>query len=255
MRYTKQLDKRIMMAAFALTIFNGLQAQRFLKDLVKKVSPSSTKDSTSKSSSSTSLLSNTDIVSGLKTALTTGATKSASRLSTTNGFLKDAAVKILLPPQIQKVERTMRMLGMGKLVDSAVTSMNRAAEDAAQKAAPIFVTAIKNMSVTDALGILKGGDTSATSYLRKSSTGNLHDAFRPVVDASVSKMGANKYWTKVFTAYNKVSSTPVDTDLGNYVTQKTMDGIFYYVAQEEKNIRKDPAAYASSIIQKVFGSL
>lgn len=252
---TKQMGKKMLMAAFALTILNGLQAQGFFKNLVKKVSPSSSKDSAAKSSSSTSSLSNTDIVSGLKEALTTGATKSASRLSATDGFLKDAAVKILLPPQIQKVEKTMRSIGMGKIFDDAITSMNRAAEDASKKAAPIFVSAVKNMSITDALGILKGGDTSATHYLRGSSTGNLRDAFRPVVDASVTKMDATKYWTKVFTAYNKVSSTPVDTDLGSYVTQKAIDGMFYYVAQEEKNIRKDPAAYASSIIQKVFGSL
>lgn len=246
---SKQISKKILMAAFTLTIFNGAYAQGFLKNLAKKVVPASSTDNSTAGSG----LSNADIVSGLKTALTTGATKSAARLSATDGFLKDAAVKILLPPQIQKVESTLRMIGMGKVYDDAITSMNRAAEDAAKKAAPIFVNAIKNMSVTDALGILRGGDTSATSYLRKSSTGNLHDAFRPVVDSSIAKGDATKYWTKVFTAYNKVSSTPIDTDLGNYVTQKAMDGIFYYVAQEEKNIRKDPAAYASSIIQKVFG--
>jgi hypothetical protein len=244
---TKQIVRKISMAAFALAILNVSNAQ-FLKNLQKKLIPGKT-DTASTSSS----LSNTDIVSGLKEALNTGTTKSANRLSAADGFLKDAAVKILLPPQVQKIEKTARMMGLGKVFDDAVTSMNRAAENAAKSAAPIFLTAIKNMSISDALGILKGGDTSATSYLRKSSTAQLTTAFRPSVDSSITKVGATKYWNSMATTYNKFSQTPMETDLTAYVTQKAIDGIFYYVAQEEKNIRKDPAAYASSIIQKVFG--
>lgn len=245
---TKQMVRKISIAAFALTILNASQAQGFLKNLQKKIIPGKT-DTGSTSSS----LSNTDIVSGLKEALNTGTTKSANRLSATDGFLKDAAVKILLPPQVQKIEKTARMMGLGKVFDDAVTSMNHAAENAAKSAAPIFLTAIKNMSISDALGILRGGDTSATSYLRRSSTAELTFAFRPSVDSSITKVGATKYWNSMATTYNKFSQTPMETDLTAYVTQKAIDGVFYYVAQEEKNIRKNPAAYASSIIQKVFG--
>lgn len=244
----KQLVKKMLMAFVAITILNASQAQGFLKKLQNKIIPGKT-DTASTSSS----LSNSDIVSGLKEALNTGTTKSATRLSAADGFLKDAAVKILLPPQVQKIEKTARMIGAGKVFDEAVTSMNRAAENAAQSAAPIFLAAIKNMSISDALGILKGGDTSATSYLRRSSTAQLTAAFRPSVDSSITKVGATKYWNSMATTYNKFSTTPMDTDLTAYVTQKAIDGIFYYVAQEEKNIRKDPTAYASSIIQKVFG--
>lgn len=201
-----------------------------------------------------SSLTNTDIISGLKEALNTGTQTSTNKLSSVDGFLKDAAVKILLPPEAQKVEKTLRALGMGKLVDNAITSLNRSAEDASKKAAPIFMSAIKNMSITDALGILRGGDTSATSYLRKSTNLELSNAFRPVIDSSLVKTGATRYWADLFTQYNKISPTPVNTDLVGYVTDKAMTGIFYYVGQEEKNIRKNPGAYASSILKKVFGA-
>ena len=130
-----------------------------------------------------SSLTNADIVSGLKEALSTGTQASTGKLSSVDGFLKDAAVKILLPPEAQKVEKTLRTLGMGKLVDNAITSLNRSAEDASKKAAPIFLSAIKNMSISDALGILRGGDTSATYYLRKTTNQELNNAFRPVIDS------------------------------------------------------------------------
>jgi Protein of unknown function (DUF4197) len=202
-----------------------------------------------------SSLSNDDIVSGLKQALTIGAQKSASQLSAVDGFFKDAAVKILLPEQAQKVEKTLRGLGMGKMVDDAILSVNRAAEDAAKSAAPIFVNAVKNMSIQDALGILRGSDTSATSYLKKSTTPELTASFKPVIDTSLTKTGATKYWRDIFETYNKLPTTfrKVDPDLSSYVTQKAMIGIFYYVAVEEKKIRKDPAAQVTDILKKVFG--
>ncbi|MEP6846790.1 MAG: DUF4197 domain-containing protein [Panacibacter sp.] len=198
-------------------------------------------------------LSSAEIVSGLKEALSVGAQKSGDRLSTVDGFFKDAAVKILLPEQVRNVEKKMRLLGMGKLVDNAILSMNRGAEDASRAAAPIFLAAIKKMTVTDALSILKGSDTSATAYLRKSTTLELTDAFRPVIEASLKKVDATKYWTDVFEVYNKFSSTPVDTDINNYVTGRALDGIFYYVAKEETGIRKNPAQRINDILKKVFG--
>jgi len=207
------------------------------------------------SGGSGSSLSSDEIVSGLKEALSLGAKKSSDQLSVVDGFFKDAAVKILLPEQAQKVEKTLRNMGMGKMVDDAILSVNRAAEDAAKSATPIFVDAVKKMSIQDALGILKGTDTAATSYLKKTTTPDLTKAFKPVIDQSLQKTDATKYWKTLFETYNNLPTTfkKVDTDLSSYVTQKSMDGIFYYVAIEEKKIRKDPAAQVTETLKKVFG--
>lgn len=201
-----------------------------------------------------SSLSTDEIVSGLKEALNVGANNSTSKLSAADGFFKDAAVKLLMPPEAQKVEKTLRSVGAGKLVDDAILSLNRAAEDAAKSAAPIFLSAIKNMSIQDALGILKGTDTAATSYLRKATTAQLTAAFKPIIDASLEKVGATKYWAAVFDKYNKLPTTfnKVNTDLSGYATGKALDGIFFYVADEEKKIRTNPAARVSDILKKVF---
>ena len=202
-----------------------------------------------------SSLSSDDIVASLKQALSLGAQKSADQLSAVNGFLNDKAVKILLPDQAQKAEKTLRGLGMGKLVDDAITSMNHAAEEASKSAAPIFLTAIKNMNVTDGVNILKGSDTAATAYLRKSATPGLTKAYTPVIDSALEKTGATKYWKDVFETYNKLPTTfsKVNPDLSAYVTQKAINGIFYYVAQEEIKIRKDPAAQVTALLKQVFG--
>lgn len=208
----------------------------------------------SKNSSSSEGLSTGEIVSGLKEALSLGAEKSGDKLSATDGFFKDAAVKILLPKEVQDIESKMRMLGMGKLVDNAILSMNRAAEDASKAAAPIFLSAIKKMTVTDALNILRGTDTAATGYLRKTTSAELTSSFKPVIEESLKKVDATKYWKDVFTTYNRFSSKPVDTDINSYVTSKALDGIFHYVAQEEINIRKNPAGRVTDILKKVFGN-
>ncbi|MGN6530237.1 MAG: DUF4197 domain-containing protein [Ginsengibacter sp.] len=206
----------------------------------------------SKNSSAGNGLSTDEIVSGLKEALSLGAEKSTTKLSAPDGFFKDAAVKILLPKQVQDIEKKMRMLGMGKLVDNAELSMNRAAEDASKSAAPIFLSAIKQMTVTDALNILRGTDTAATAYLRKTTTPQLTAAFMPIIEESLKKTDAAKYWKDVFTAYNRFSSQPVDTDIDSYVTGKALDGIFHYVALEEVNIRQNPAGRVTDILKKVF---
>ncbi len=183
-----------------------------------------------------------------------GAQKSGDKLSATDGFFKDAVVKILMPPEVSKVEIKLRMIGLGSLVDNAILSMNRAAEDASKSAAPIFIDAVKKMTVQDALGILKGNDTAATAYLKTTTSPQLVAAFRPVIEASLEKVNATKYWKDVFTNYNKVSFTKVDTDINSYVTTKALNGIFYYVAEEEKKIRTNPAERVSDILKKVFGS-
>lgn len=197
-------------------------------------------------------LSSEDIVAGLKEALAVGTRNSADKLSAADGFFRDAAVKVLLPEEARQVEQKLRSLGMGKLVDDAILSINRAAEDASKSAAPIFASAVKNMTVKDGLGILRGTDTAATGYLRRSTSPELVTAFRPVIESSLEKTGATKYWQAVFDAYNKVSLKKVNPDLSGYVTGKAIDGIFYYVAEEEKKIRTNPAARVSDILKKVF---
>ena len=238
------MKKLLSVFLFSLLAFSINTEAQGLKGLLNKA-----KDAVSGGS-----LSNADIVSGLKEALVQGATKGSTSLSQVDGFFANAALKILLPPEAAKVESTLRSLGMGKQVDDAILSMNRAAEDACKSAAPIFTNAIKQMSVGDALGILKGSDTAATSYLRGKTTSDLSSAFKPVIEASLTKVNATKYWNTIITAYNKVSFQKVNPDLSAYVTDKSLSGIFYQVGLEEKNIRTDPAARASDILKKVFGS-
>lgn len=199
-------------------------------------------------------LSTADIVAGLKEALTVGTQNSSNKLSAVDGFFKDAAIKILMPPEAEKVESTLRSLGFGSVVDKAILSMNRGAEEAAKSATPIFVNAIKQMTITDALGILQGGESAATNYFKEKTTAQLTEAFRPVIDKALTKTDATKYWSDVFSVYNRFSQKKIDTDLGAYVTGKAIDGIFHEVALEEQKIRKDPAARINDILKKVFGS-
>ena len=208
-----------------------------------------------KTSGSGTGLSTDEIVAGLKDALSIGAQNGANKLSAVDGFFANAAIKVLMPPEAKKVESTLRSAGMGKLVDDAILSMNRAAEEASKSAAPIFVDAVKNMSINDALGILKGADTAATGYLRGKTTAALTTAFHPVIEAALQKTNATKYWKTVVDAYNKIPLTSkVNADLPAYVTDKALGGMFYQVAQEEQKIRKDPASRVTDILKKVFGS-
>lgn len=199
-------------------------------------------------------LSTDDIGAGLKEALSIGVQKGTAQLSAVNGFFGDAAVKILMPPEAVKAEKTLRNMGLDKQVDEAILSMNRAAEDAAKSAAPIFVNAIKQMSIQDAAGILKGGDSAATKYLRGKTTVSLTAAFSPVVKESLGKVDATKYWNSVFSTYNRVPFVKkVNTDLIAYVTDRALSGIFYQVALEEAKIRNNPLAQTTDLLKKVFG--
>lgn len=193
------------------------------------------------------------IAAGLKEALTIGTQNSANRLSATNGFFSNAVLKILMPPEAQKVESTLRNVGLGALVDKAVLAMNRGAEEAAKSATPIFVNAIRSMSITDAIGILRGGDFAATNYFKQKTTAALTSAFRPAISDALGKVNATKYWSDVFSMYNKFSSTPVNTDLTAYVTERAVAGIFHEVGLEEQKIRRDPAARVTELLKTVFG--
>lgn len=241
------MKKIVFVLPLCLLLFTGCEStQQILKDLGQTGTGTGT-------GSTTGGLSTNDIIAGLKEALAVGAERSSTKLSTMDGFFKNAAIKILLPEEAQKVEKTLRDLGMGSLVDKAILSVNRAAEDAASSAAPIFVNAVKSMTINDALGILKGNDTAATSYLKGKTTLALTNAFKPVIEKSLAKVNATKYWGDVFTAYNKFATKKINTDLSAFVTERALDGIFYQVGQEEKAIRKDPVARTTDILKKVFG--
>ncbi len=195
-----------------------------------------------------------EIGNGLKQALEIGTTAGANRLSTKDGFLGNMAIKILFPTEAQKVESTLRSIGLNSLADNVILSLNRAAEDAAKEAAPIFVSAIKQMTITDATNILFGNKDAATNYFKRVTTAELMAKFSPVISASLSKVGATKYWTDAATAYNKVPFVkPVNTNLTNYVAQKAIEGMFVQVAQEELKIRDNIGARSTGLLQKVIG--
>ncbi len=248
--------KKWIIAVASFAILHTSQAQG-LKGFMKKV----TGDSSSKTSLGNIIgggdnqggLSSSTIANGLKEALEVGTQKGAEKLSAADGFFKDAAIKILMPDEALKVEQKLRSLGMGNQVDNAILSMNRAAEDASKSAAPIFVNAIKQMSIQDAAGILKGGDFAATDYLKSKTTANLTEAFRPAIETSLAKVEATKYWNTVFSTYNKFSLQKVNTDLVAYVTEKALAGLFHEVALQEQKIRKDPAAQTTALLKQVFG--
>lgn len=199
-------------------------------------------------------LSTTDISAGLKEALQVGTKRGVEKISAVDGFFKDAAIKILLPPEAQKVEKTLRSMGLNKPVDDAILSMNRAAEDAAKSATPIFMNAIQQITFQDAVGILKGSDSAATKYLHEKTALPLTNAFKPIVQKSLATTDATKYWETMITTYNKIPFVKkMNTDLPAYVTDKALSGIFYQVAQEEQKIRKDPVAQTTDLLKKVFG--
>lgn len=197
---------------------------------------------------------NNEIANALKQALIIGAEKGVAELAKPDGFFKNAALKILLPPEAQKIESTLRSVGMGKQVDEAILSINRAAEDACKTAAPIFVSAIKDLTVTDAVNILKGNDTAATSYLKGATTTPLTSAFKPIIEKSLQKTDATKHWTTLVSAYNKFSFKKLNPSLSDYVTEKALDGIYTQIASEEKNIRQNPVARGTDLLKKVFGA-
>lgn len=195
-----------------------------------------------------------EIGNALKQALEIGTSNGADKLSAQNGFFGNVAIKILFPTEAQKVESTLRSIGLNSLADNVVLSLNRAAEDAAKEAKPIFVNAIKQMTITDATNILLGNKDAATQYFKRVTTSELTAKFSPVIANSLSKVGATKYWTDAASAYNKIPLVkPITTDLTAYVTQKAIDGMFVQVAAEELKIRDNISARSSSLLQKVFG--
>ncbi|MBF4491873.1 DUF4197 domain-containing protein [Flavobacterium sp. JLP] len=194
-----------------------------------------------------------DIAAGLKEALNKGITQQVSKLTAVDGFYKNEAVKILLPAELQKVDATLRKVGLSSLADEGIKMMNRAAEDAVKEATPIFVSAVKNMSFTDAKNILLGNDSAATSYLQGSTTTALYGKFNPVIKSSFEKVGADVVWTKIINKYNTIPLVKkVNPDLTDYTTTQALSGVFKMIAVEEKEIRNNISARTTPLLKSVF---
>ena len=204
-------------------------------------------------------LTNEEVISGLKEALNVGIKNAVDLSSVTDGFLKNDIIRLPFPPDAIKVREKAINFSLSKQVTIFEETMNRAAEEATKKALPIFVDAIKNMSVSDGFSILKGGDGAATKFLKSQTSNQLVIAFAPVVKEATTKVQLTAYWNPLITKYNTAMTfsggQKLDPDLDAYITQKAIDGLFYLVEIEENKIRKDPLARVSDILVKVFGSL
>jgi hypothetical protein len=242
--------RRVLKAWLSVGIFTSVcLAQSPFDDLKKKAeaalgSPKAGAES----------LSDDKIISGLKEALRVSTGKAVASTGRPDGFLKNAAIKILLPPKLQSAGKTMRLIGMGAQVDALEVGMNRAAEQATPQAKQIFLGALTRMSFSDARGILTGGDRAATQYFKRTSTQELTVAFTPIVHQAMERVGVIKQYNQLM--QNSVASrfsSGRNLNLDDYVVGKTLDGLFYELGEEEKRIRKDPAAQTTSLLKEVFG--
>jgi len=216
---------------------------QFLKD-AKKLLNSKTKG-----------LSEKDAADGIKEALVNGTQESVKLVSVQNGYWGNPEIKIPFPSEAMEMEADLRSIGMSKKVDEFNESMNRAAEKAANEAKPIFIAAIKGMTVKDAINIVKGADNAATVYLKNTTSPELIIKFQPIIKSSLDNVSATKYWTDLITTYNKIPLVKkMNPNLTEYVTQKAIDGLFVMIAKEELKIRKDPMARTSELLKKVFGN-
>lgn len=199
-------------------------------------------------------LSDSKIVAGLKEALQIGAGNAVNLTGRLDGFFKNAAIKILLPKQLETVGKGLRAVGQGKMVDEFVLSMNRAAEKAAPQARKFFVDAIKEMTFDDARKILTGGDTAATEYFKEKTADNIATAFRPIIETAMNDVGATRQYKELTGRVRNLPFVRTESlDIDDYVVNKSLDGLFYMVGEEEKKIRKNPAARVTSILREVFG--
>ena len=194
---------------------------------------------------------------GIKEALSQGLAGAVLKLNREDGFFKDAFYKILIPEDARKIEKTLRDLGLGSMVDKAILQINRGAEDAAGYANPIFVNAIKSMTIQDAIGLVKNGDTSATHFFREKTTTQLVAAFTPVIKASLDKVNATRYYSDMVNKYNSlpIVCKKINPDLTGYVTMKATNALFDLVAKEERNIRNNFEARTTELLKKVFSGL
>ena len=234
----------IILSAFlfsSITSFAQFKIPQVLKEAANAIKPGSP--------------SQIEIGDAIKEALEIGVSAGTDRLSLQNGFLGNSAIKLLFPPEARKVEKALRGIGMNKACDDFILSLNRAAELAAKEAKPIFISAIKEMSVQDASNILLSDqNNAATSYFQRVTSKALTDKFNPIIQSSLDKTEATKYWKDLSTSYNQIPlAGKVNTDLAAYATQKAMEGLFHEIAQEELKIRENSGLRSSPLLKKVFG--
>lgn len=199
------------------------------------------------------VLSNEDIAAGLRQALDFGIDKQVSKLAQTDGFFKNELVKILLPEELQKVDKALRDIGLSSLADEGLKVLNRAAEDAVKDATPIFIDAVKGITFNDAKNILLGADDAATEYLTSKTQTALYDKFKPVINNSFTKIGAVKIWENLITKYNSIPFTSnVNTDLTDYVTTEALKGVYTMISVEEKEIRTKLSSRTTDLLKRVF---
>ena len=228
--------KKIFALCFVFTLFSCAELQNVVNSL-----PSGTG------------IDNATIGNGLKQALDFGIDKQVTKLTQKDGFYKNPLVKILLPEELQKVDKTLRQLGLGNLADEGIKSLNRAAEDAVKEATPIFIDAVKTLSFTDVRNILLGSENAATQYLEGKTQQALYGKFSPVINNSFAKVGADQIWTNLITRYNNLPlTTDVNPDLTDYVTQEALKGVYAMIAVEEKQIRTKTANRTTELLRKVF---
>lgn len=199
-------------------------------------------------------LSSGEVEDGLRAALEKGVKKAADEVSQEGGYLNDPQIKIPFPPEMQKVETRLRDMGMDNQVDEFIATMNHGAEEAANEAKPIFIDAIKQMTIQDASSILRGSDNEATQYLARTTSDQLHAKFLPVIRAALEKTGATNHYNTLVSTYNKIPFVQkVNPDLDEYATELAIEGLFVKIAEEERKIRQDPAARTTDLLRKVFG--
>ncbi len=193
------------------------------------------------------------VAGGLKEALIKGISEGSESASKVNGYLGNPKIRIPFPPDVQKVEDKLRSIGLSKQVDQFIETLNHGAEEAAKEAKPIFISAIRSMTIQDAWNILKGEDDAATSYLKRTTSDQLRGKFKPVISRALDKTNATKYYGDIINTYNKVPFIEkVDPDLENYATDRAMEGLFLLIAQEEEKIREDPLARTTDLLKRVF---
>lgn len=234
--------KKIIAISFVFAACSSAQINQTLGDLNKTVGSGES-------------LTTAEVAEGLKEALIKGISTGSDLVSQVDGYFKNPAIKIPFPPDVKKVEDRLRQIGFGNEVDKFVMTLNRGAEDAAKEAKPIFVTAIKSMTIQDAWGILRGNDNAATEYLKRTTSPQLKEKFKPVIQNSLSKVNATKYYHDIVTRYNQIPTVQkVNADLDDYATDKAIEGLFLMIAKEEKNIRDNPVARTTELLKRVFGA-
>ncbi len=216
-----------------------------LLNKVKKLAEEQTKSASSYTES--------EAGKAIKEALNKGVEEGVALISQEDGYFKNPKIKIPFPEEAETIEKKLRSMGMGDKIDEVVLSLNRAAEDAASEATDIFIAAIKEMTLKDAIDIVKGNDDAATQYLENHTSDELTEKFKPVIKTSLDKVDATKYWKDVMTIYNKIPFVEkVNTDLAQYATEKAIEGVFVKIAEEEKDIRDNPSARTTELLKKVF---